>query len=271
MRQVREIFKPVRDINAVATIVAQHAHESTTSRYSFIPTTAPLTVLADSGWYPVAVAEQRIRDKSKIGYQRHAVKFRNESFSRDALQVGQTLPELVLINSHTGNAAFQLILGLFELVCSNGLMVEREGIAECRVLHRGYTNDKVAEAIGAIAPNVPKLLGEVADMRQIQLNGEEQNAFAQAAIELRWDGEKYFVAPERVVAPRRSNQQAGDLWSCMNRVQESLIRGGIRVLNLESGQSQLARPVTGLAENVRLNKAIWKLTETMRDLRQAQN
>lgn len=270
MRRVQEIFRPVQDIRQVSTICAERPHESTSQRYSFIPTTAPLTVLADFGWRPVAVAEQRVRDKNKAGYQRHAVKFRNELFSKDALQVGQTLPELVLINSHSGNASFQLTLGLFELVCSNGLMVEREGIAERRVLHRGYTSYKVAEAIGAIAPNVPKLLGEVEDMRQIQLNGEEQKAFASAAIDLRWDGEKYAIDPERMVAPRRSNQQGSDLWQSFNRVQESLIRGGVRVRNLESGQSQLARPVTGLAENVRLNKALWKLTETMRDLKKAQ-
>lgn len=270
MRRVQEIFRPVQDIRQVSTICAERPHESTSQRYSFIPTTAPLTVLADFGWRPVAVAEQRVRDKNKAGYQRHAVKFRNELFSKDALQVGQTLPELVLINSHSGNASFQLTLGLFELVCSNGLMVEREGIAERRVLHRGYTSYKVAEAIGAIAPNVPKLLGEVEQMRQIQLNGEEQNAFAQAAIELRWDGEKYVVDPGRVNAVRRSAQADNSLYTTYNRIQEGIIRGGMYVRNVETKNMQRARAIGSLSENMRLNKALWSLTMKMKELKEAQ-
>lgn len=269
MRRVQEIFRPVQNIHQVATICADHPHESTSQRYSFIPTTAPLQVLADYGWQPVAVAEQRVRDASKAGYQRHAVKFRNESFSRVALQVGQTLPELILINSHSGNAAFQLFLGLFELICSNGLMAERGNIAERRILHRGYTSDKVAEAITAIAPNVQPLLAEVDEMRRLQLDGEEQKAFATAAIELRWDSEKYTVAPERVNQALRRQQRDNSLWSTYNRVQESVTRGGMYVRNNETRQTHRARAVASLSENVRLNKALWTLTETMRNLKKS--
>lgn len=269
MRRIQEVFRPIQnsDLSRFQTALQSVPHAGTSSRYSFISTTAPLAVLADFGWHPVAYAEQRVRDEHKHGFQRHAVKLRHDGISKDALQVGQTLPELVLLNSHMGNASFQLTLALFELVCSNGLMVEREDIANRSVRHVGYTNDQVATAITSLVPHVGNILSEVDRFRQIKLLPAEVKAFGESAIELRWDGEKYKVDPERVTVARRPAQKEDTLWNVMNRAQEMVLRGGVYVQNLETRQSSRARAVTGLGENIRLNKALWRLTERMAELK----
>jgi hypothetical protein len=265
MRKINEIFKPVTSLADFKTIITESPHQSVSNRYGFIPTTRPLQVLAQYGWHPVAVAEQRIRQPDKVGYQMHAIKLRNETNNR-ALQVGQTIPELMLVNSHCGNASFRLLLALFETLCSNGLIVQRDTVTEQRVRHAGYADEAVATAIAYMVPNVEGILTAVEHFRNINLKNEEQRAFAEAAIELRWDGETYSVSPEAITYARRRDQREPTLWNTYNVVQETMIRGGVYVRNNEKKRSAKARAITGIQENERLNKALWKLTEKMAEL-----
>lgn len=48
----------------------------------------------------------------------------------------------------------------------------------------------------------------------------------------------------------------------MNRVQENLIRGGQRTRNAD-GARRHVRAVKSLNEDIRLNRALWKLTEAL--------
>jgi hypothetical protein len=266
MPRVREIFKPVGDIADFRAVVAAAPHSSVSGRYSFIPTTRPLEVLQQLGYSPVAVAEQRVRSVDKYGFQMHAIRLRHANDNRE-LRVGQSIPELLLINSHMGTASFRLSLALWELVCANGLMVEREGIVEQKVRHVGYTDGQVCEAILALAPRVPELLTAVEQFNQINLDREEQMAFAKAASALRWEGETYEVNPLGMLYASRAQQRAPTLWNTANVLQEHLVRGGVTVRNLKGHTSHFARPITGLGENVRLNKALWVLTEKMAELK----
>jgi hypothetical protein len=265
MRKINEIFKPVTSLADFKTIVTESPHESVSSRYGFIPTTRPLSVLAQYGWHPVAIAEQRVRHADKHGYQIHAIKLRNENENR-VLQVGQTIPELMLVNSHCGNASFRLLLGLFEVLCSNGLIVQRDTVTEQRVQHVGYTDEAVSTAITYIVPNVENILTDVERFRQIHLNYWEQLALAEAAIELRWDGEKYSVDPEVVNSPRRHSQREPSLWNTYNTVQETMIRGGVYVRNKKKNRLARAKAITSIQENERLNKSLWTLTKKMAEL-----
>ncbi len=266
MRRFSEVFRSVRDIKKVSTIMAERPYQDVSSRFSFIPTIKPIEVLADFGWLPVAVAEQHVRLADKRGFQRHAVKFQHADYADD-LALHQTRPELVMINDHSASTAFQFLLGLWEKVCSNGLIVQRESIAEQRVLHRGYTADKVAQAITALIPAIPQLLSDVDRMRGIKLLPSEASAFAKAAIKLRWDGEKFAVNPEAVARPMRQAQQEDSLWNVYNRVQETVLRGDVYVRNLETKNIQKARAVGSLTENVRLNKALFMLADEMAKLK----
>jgi len=266
--RIKEIFRPVKNLAEIATLNAASAFGGVSNRYKFIPTSAPLTVLQDHGWQPYAYAEERVKNQDKHGFQKHAIKLRHPQYSRDNLQnVGDTTPELMLLNSHIGNAAFQLILCLFEKVCSNGLIVEKESLADQRVRHVGYTDQAVADALQAILPAVPQTLADVERFRNIKLLPEETQALSQSAIELRWDGEKFAVDPRHVAYAYRSAQKEDNLWNVTNRLQESLVRGGVYVQNKETGVSTRARAIGSLSESNRLNKAIWTLAEKMAELK----
>jgi hypothetical protein len=268
-----EIFKPVTDLTKFRTVMATAPHAGVSNKYGFIPTTRPLDVLAQFGWFPVSVAEQRVRVADKEGFQRHAIKLRNTTEER-ALAVGETFPELMLINEHSGKAAFRLLLALFEKVCSNGLIVERETLKENSVRHVGYTDDAVATAITSIVPHVPQVLQSVDIFRSTKLEPEERQAFAAAAIELRWDpaSEKY-VNPQSMLYAARREQRDGTLWNTYNVIQEHIVRGGVNVhtpaSETQRAKTTHAKAITSLQENERLNRALWKLTERMAELKKA--
>jgi len=271
--RIKEIFLPVTDLTKFKTVMATTPHAHVSKRYGFIPTTRPLEVLAQYGWHPVSVAEQRTRNTDKAGFQFHAVKLRNENENR-ALQVGQTVPELMLVNSHLGNASFRLLLAMFELVCSNGLMVERDTLEETTVRHVGYTDAAVGAAINSIVPHVPHTLERVEVFRNTKLEPQEREAFAAAAIELRWDAESQkYVNPQAMLYATRREQRDPTLWNTYNVVQEKIVRGGVNVntpaSETRSAKTTRAKAITSLHENERLNRALWKLTERMAELKQA--
>ncbi|MGG6549144.1 UNVERIFIED_CONTAM: DUF945 domain-containing protein, partial [Prevotella sp. 15_C9] len=70
----------------------------------------------------------------------------------------------------------------------------------------------------------------------------------------------------QLLRPRRFDDRESDLWSTFNRVQENLVKGGLdgRTAN---GRRQRTRPVQGIDQNVRLNRALWLLAEGMRELK----
>ena len=63
----------------------------------------------------------------------------------------------------------------------------------------------------------------------------------------------------------RYGDVGGDLWRVFNRVQENLIRGGIKggpkLWDNGKVQSRSVRPVRGITQGIALNADLWSLAE----------
>jgi hypothetical protein len=69
---------------------------------------------------------------------------------------------------------------------------------------------------------------------------------------------------------RRGDDTGSDLWTTLNRVQENSIRGGLRGVTRDANgrrQVRRTREVTGIDQDVKLNRALWTLAEEMRKLK----
>jgi hypothetical protein len=95
----------------------------------------------------------------------------------------------------------------------------------------------------------------------ITLSHEEQRAFAAAALQLRWE-DSSPIEPGHAIQARRFEDRKPDLWTIFNRVQENLVRGGQPGLTA-TGKNTRTREVTSVAENVKLNRALFTLADTM--------
>jgi hypothetical protein len=271
---------------------ATAAHESRSDRYTYIPTSEIIAGLVKEGFQPFSATQSRCRIAGKSDFTKHMIKFRHpDSFS--AIQkVGDSVPEVVLVNSHDGTSAYKLSAGLYRLVCSNGLMVADSTVQMVKIMHKGNIVDQVIEGSFEIVQQSEKALARADDWQQLQLTAGEQGAFADAARTLRFadaDGEiKTPITAEQLLRPRRDEDAPGrtndwrrpatpkpDLWHTLNVVQENVVRGGLHAwqqgIDANTGRKTARRVTTrevrGIDQDVKLNRALWMLAEKMAELK----
>lgn len=263
---------PIRtiDLSRYSTLSAERPASSVSDKYGFVPTTRVLNVLADYGWMPSKVSQSSTRVEERNGFQKHVVRLQNENM----LQVlGESAkeyrPEIIVTNSHDATSAFQLSLGIWRLVCSNGLCASEENGLE-KIRHIGFAESLVESAVMRLAAQAPKMIECAEGFRKVVLNHDEAIAYSKAAIELKFDGDSFTIDPERALFARRYTDKASDLWSTYNRVQENLIKGGLRGRGKE-GQRRTDRAVKSIDRDIKLNRALWTLTEEMAKLKNLHN
>lgn len=254
-------------LDKFAAINQTQAAAHVSNKYKFIPTTRALTVLGDYGWHPVQALQARTRKEELEGFQKHAIRLANPRFNLEKA-VGSTVPQIVLTNSHAGNAAFELMIGLFEKVCSNGLVVAKTEAERLRVRHQGYADTLMEEAVRGVMNSFDGALQQTDNFRRLMLSEGERQAFAKAAIELRFDGEMYSVQPAQMLSTHRIAEKQPNLYNTLNVVQEKVIRGGVRQQRVDNPREFIrSREVKSITENIKLNKALWVLAEEMAKLK----
>lgn len=241
------------------SIFAADKHDSRSERYTYIPTIEILTKLREEGFQPFMVCQTRVRDSGKREHAKHMLRLRH------ATQVTQAdSPEIILLNSHDGSSSYQMLGGYFRFVCENGLVLGGT-THDVRVPHKGNVVDDVVAGAYDVLDGFD-LIREVKEgMTEVQLDEHEQHAFARAALAYRYDT---TIAPapiteEQVLRPRRTADAGNDLWTTFNRVQESLIRGG-QPGRTATGRRTRTRAVTGIDQDVKLNRALWVLADALR-------
>lgn len=239
------------------SVLAAEAHESRGERYAFIPTIEVLEGLRAEGFQPFEVRQTKCRDEGKRDFTKHLIRLRHA----DHISTQSEVPEIVLLNSHDGTSSYQLLAGLFRFVCSNGL-IAGDICNDIRVRHSGRVVDDVIEGSYRVLDNIRLVQDRVEQYRAIDLAPEEQHAFAQSAALLRWDEDKVPVDADRILSVRRWEDRKTDLWTTFNRAQENLLNGGLRGRGT-TGKRTTTRAVGGVNENVKLNKALWTLADSL--------
>lgn len=244
------------------SIFADAPHESRSERYSYIPTAAVLTELRKEGFQPFMVAQTRVRNEDRRDYTKHMIRLRHASQINDA-----EANEIVLLNSHDGTSSYQLLAGLLRFVCQNGL-VFGDTVADVRVPHKGDVAGSVIEGAYEVLSGFERVKESRDAMRAITLNDGESEVFARAALALKYDDpdKPAPITESQILMPRRFEDLRPDLWSVFNRTQENLTQGGLRGRST-NGRRQQTRPVQGIDQNIRLNRALWLLADGMRQLK----
>lgn len=241
------------------SVMASEAHESRGERYSFIPTIQVIDGLRAEGFQPYEIRQTKVRDASKREHTKHMVRLRHASSI-----VNDEVPEIILLNSHDGSSSYQIMSGVFRFVCSNGL-IAGDMFNNIKVRHSGNVVGDVIEGATRVLEDAKQIGSRIADYKAIALDQSEQQAFAKAALQLRW-GDDAPINTNRLLAAHRHADVKGDLWTTFNRVQENMMKGGVPGRSA-TGRRITTRAVGGVTENVKLNKALWTLADTMAALK----
>lgn len=256
----------------VPSAFAPHQHASRSRRYTYIPTSAVIDGLRAHGFEPTFARQGRCRLPGKADFTKHLIRFRFAGPAPALRKVGDTVPEVVLVNSHDGTSAYQLMAGVFRLVCLNGLIASDRELATIRVPHKGDVVRQVIEGSHAVLEESRRALGQAEAWSAVTLSREEQMAMAEAAHVLRFgeDAAATPIRPEQMLTVRRREDEGRDLWTTANMLQEHVIRGGLTAWGRDpQGRPRrvTTREIRGIDGDVRLNRALWRLSERMAELK----
>jgi hypothetical protein len=244
---------------AVPSIYAERPHDSCSARYGYIPTSRVLDGLRHEGFQPFFACQTRVRLPDRADFTKHLIRLRPASRI-----TGAQANEIILVNSHDGSSAYQMLAGVFRFVCHNGLICGDQ-VEDLRVRHSGNVVDRVIEGAYTILDEFDRIDAAREGMFALPLDAGEQRAFARAALALRFEGEPP-ITPDQVLDPHRREDTGADLWSTFNRAQENLVRGGLRT-RTANGRRTRTRPVQGIDQGVKLNRALWTLADELRKLK----
>lgn len=264
-------------IMAVApSAFAVDKHESRSERYAYIPTAEVIAGLRANGFVPMSAKQGSSRIPGKAEFTKHLIRFRHAGQAAGPRKVGDTYPEIVLVNSHDGTSAYKVMAGLFRWRCLNGLVVADRDLASVTIPHKGNVTELVIEGSYTVLDESRKALETADAWSGATLSRDEQMAMAEAAHDLRFaddDGQtRTPIRPEQLLAPRRHEDTGRDLWTTTNVIQEHVIRGGLTAMGRDAHDRPrrvTSRPIQGIDQDVKLNRALWLLSERMAQIKAA--
>jgi hypothetical protein len=203
------------------------------------------------GWEVTKV--QEVKSRKYKGFQKHLLVFQNPSIVIKGANGDDSFPQILLTNSHDGKAAFKFRVGIFRLVCSNGLVISDADFSNVSIRHMNYTFESLQVKINEIIEKLPGLVNKINVFKAKTLTEVEMNDFATKASQLRT---KKRVNIMDVLSATRTEDQGNDLWVVFNRVQEKILGG-----SYTSG-GRKARSVKNFQKDIQLNEQLFELAES---------
>ena len=237
-------------------------------RYVHANTMTVVEDLAKLGWFPVQAKQCRNKKNSSGIRSFHMIAFQNPDVKitktlDDGEKIVDTYPRIILTNSHDGFNSFKFMLGLFRLVCSNGLVVCDNQMVDMAIRHINYDFEELRKVVASAIEKVPEIVNTMNEMRNVILTDEQKTALAKEVVKLRKgvEDDKDFVVEAEVVedilTPVRKEDKGSDLWTIFNICQEKMIKGGF---GLRTSRNRLRRQrgITSIKKDMEFNQRLWK-------------
>lgn len=227
-------------------------------RYNFVPTTDIIEKMETNGWVLTDAKQSKSKSDLRNACGVHMVKFQHpDLYINDGAGGIEGRPQMVFLNSHDGTRPMQAELGIFRLVCSNGLMIKSHDMGGFRERHTKLTNDGVKMLLEDKLKLADQAVDRINRWSNIQMKAIDMRKFATDALLMRLSEERQPEEHEifGILESRRTQDNKNDLWHVFNRVQENLIKGGFNI-----GERQ-ARAITNPIADMTLNQGLWQLAE----------
>lgn len=244
--------------NAIAIRTLDQKHERCSEKYQVIPTKEIAQKFQDMGFKVDDYKAVRVRDENRRGYQKHFVRLSHPmllSSKHTDLKI-----QLLVTNSHDRSSSFKLQLGVFRMVCSNGL-VAGTVFETISIRHTRKSLIEIEPAIERMVAQIEKLDSAIERMKNKVLTAGEAKALYEKAVGLRYGDNVKSVD----VSARREEDRAEDLFTVYNRIQEALIRGSDTTKLSPNGNEKVrkSRPITNIDKERKINEKLFDLAYDM--------
>lgn len=242
------------------------------SNYVQVNTGRVIEDLGKLGWLPVKASMRKSKGKPTI-FSKHMVIFRNPDILIKGENGDDSFPHIILTNSHDGFSSFQFSIGIFRLVCSNGIVIATEKFRDLSIRHIGYTFEQLQELVQGIVETLPERVSIMNSMKQRILSFEEKVQLAMDALKIRSgvapdseEGSKLIydeATIEAVLSPVRTLDQSDDLWVTFNMIQEKVIKGGFKAIKEGADKGRKVRAIKSFEKDLDVNRKLFKLAEAL--------
>lgn len=172
-------------------------------------------------------------------------------------------PRIILTNSYDGFNAFTFRVGIYRLVCSNGLVVCTDSFVDISIRHINYTEEKLREVIRSAMSAVDEQIGTFNDMKSVALIPEQKRELAINALRFRkgLPDDAPMKADEEGIAdllePTRDEDKADTLWAVFNIIQEKITKGGA-VVGINGKKARKMRGIVSFGKDIDINQRLYK-------------
>ena len=229
-----------------------------------------ITVINDLeklGWYPVQAKQCRMKKKSSGIRSFHMIALQNPNVkivkqNADGTETIDTYPRIILTNSHDGFNSFKFMVGLFRLVCSNGLVVADNEMVNMSIRHINYSFDELRKVVNEAIKQVPNIVMTMNTMKNTEVTEEQKREMATEVVKIRKniEDDKKFSLDEdtirEILMPVREEDNGNDLWTVFNICQEKLIKGGYMALG-NNNKVRKQRSITSIKKDIDYNQRLW--------------
>ena len=232
------------------------------NRYVHANTMTVINDLAKLGWYPVQAKQCRNKKGSAGVRSFHLIAFQNPNVK--ILKDGEVeaYPRIILTNSHDGYNSFKFMVGLFRLVCSNGLILCDNEMVNMSIRHINYNFEELRKIVATSIEQVPNIVMTMNKMKEVKLNEEQKITLATEVMKIRKgieDNVKVEIDKETIqdiLSPVREEDKGDDLWSVFNVCQEKMIKGGFRSTT-RGNKTRKQRGITSIKKDMDFNQKLW--------------
>ena len=241
------------------------------NKYLFVNTETIIDDLDKLGWKPVTVAQRKSRGTNTI-FSKHMVSFQNPEIKITSKNGDDAFPRIILTNSHDGMQAFKFSVGIYRLVCSNGLVVADEEFSDFKIKHKGYTFAELRNVVTQAVEDLPNRVEVMNKMQDKILTQEEKNKLAldamlvRAGIEPGSDKAKKFNYDDETIIdildPKRKEDEGDDLWKVFNVIQEKITQGDFHAA-LTGAKVRKVRTIASFEKDIKVNKELFKLATAL--------
>src|SRR5210317_2331932 len=234
-------------------------------KYLFVNTETIVDDLAKLNWFPVEVAQRKGRKKEGTIFSKHMVAFQNPEIKITSEDGDDAYPRILLTNSHDGMQAFKFSVGIFRLVCSNGLVVADEQFSDFKIKHKGYSFEELRNVVRQAVEDLPNRVQVMNDMKNRILTVTEKRKLAIDAMLIR-AGVKELQYDEETITdildPKRDADKGDDLWRVFNVIQEKITQGDFHAA-LTGAKVRKVRKIKSFEKDMKVNKELFKLATNL--------
>ena len=235
------------------------------NKYLFVNTETIIDDLEKLGWLPVQAAQRKARKKEGTIFSKHMVAFQNPEIKITSKDGDDAYPRILLTNSHDGMQAFKFSVGIFRLVCSNGLVVADEQFSDFKIKHKGYSFEELRNVVRQAVEDLPNRVQVMNDMKSRILTVTEKRKLAIDAMLIRagvntlqYDEETI----DEILEPKRKADKGDDLWRVFNVIQEKVTQGEFHAA-LKGAKVRKVRKIKSFEKDMKVNKELFKLATNL--------